>query len=305
MPHRRHIMHDLDCLNPTEHAAPYSLIGGTRPPNWRWREASWVLRHGGDCHYIRDRLVWRTVYYQRACAATSSEDDLFTAFPGMYRVHHLWRSVGDLQRCYLEALLLTSEPLEKVAQIMMHAPKDVDLYERIFFNVRPYLNNKFYIYATVFKDMLAGGLSPDQTGLLLAYAAYHGGVEAMEDLMGLDRVDDESAQDHRSNTADHFRDIRYWQAVHMVEMNNYNQIKLINSHDQKKIGEEDKAVDNEAPSVRGAVNDLIKGVKISVHTVEDALTTADADDRAKMDTAQSRLKGAQRKSELKAKTDDE
>ena len=302
----RHLMHEpfTDCLNPSDHAAPYSLIGGVRPPDWRWREALGVLRNGGDCHYLRDRLVRQTIFYQRACAAMSSEDDLFKAFPGIYRAHHLWQAVGSLERWYLEALLLTSEPLEKVAQIMMRSPSDVDLYEKIFFNVRPYLNKKFYIYATVFKDLVAGDLGPDQTGLLLAHVAYHGGIEWLLSLMGQDRNAGESPDEYRKRSAKYWLQLRYWQAALMHGPASAHRRPLPaaagRGEEMRSCKSDGGVAESQLENQNQHVRSLLEGIKISIKSAKD-VPVKSAINQSEIEEVQQRLRGAVRNSSLASK----
>lgn len=155
-----------------------------RPVDWRWRRARTLHRQGGQPGRLTaDRWTTRAWYFLGALRRRPDEAGrrrLAATMPGLSRAHRLWRRADDPMRWELEARLLTTDSPREIAARMGVPACQVVAYERVFYNVRPYLEASSYIVHHALDTVLVRGLSPRAIDALWKHVAYAAGPAALD-----------------------------------------------------------------------------------------------------------------------------
>jgi hypothetical protein len=159
------------------------------PPNWRWERARQLRssrsgnRHSGD-----DPFTKLARAYQSARAKCRTEADwrrLERKYPG---VHYAWElheaDSGRMdKRWSLEAFLLSRAKPEQIAHWLKISPDVVIWYEKLLFNVLPYLDHDIWIVQTVMRSAIHYGLTEREYDLLWKMIGFAMGPIALRHLI--------------------------------------------------------------------------------------------------------------------------
>jgi hypothetical protein len=164
-----------------------------RRPEWRLDRVMELIRHRPqpllprrtDDHNIH---VYRRVLLELAAAGEDRDrrDAVFCEYPAVCRAHLLHYSADVETRQLLEARLLTTESLDKIAGRLATAPAMVDYYEKIFYSVRDRLQHRDWIRKVICGRSIGGhGIENTRShsalrGYVLRLFAYHGGPLALD-----------------------------------------------------------------------------------------------------------------------------
>jgi hypothetical protein len=149
-----------------------------RTPHWRHDRANWLShrrsRFDGRIDDPGVRRVKRfLVARDRHSPAACDKND-----PALARALQLFTDDLPHMRSRLEAYLLTSEPLEIVAERCALPLETITTYEHIFFNVRKHLAARGWIMTRVIGGSLEG--DPGGVGAIWKYFGYAEGPLALE-----------------------------------------------------------------------------------------------------------------------------
>jgi hypothetical protein len=101
----------------------------------------------------------------------------------VYWAHEIKESGLVAHRAALEAYLLSREKPERIARQLKTTDEVVLWYEKLFFNVRPYLRNELYIVTTVFREIIHQGLSERDYEFLWKMVGYAMGPIALRHII--------------------------------------------------------------------------------------------------------------------------
>jgi hypothetical protein len=88
----------------------------------------------------------------------ASENELAQRFPDMVWAYKTWSSQeARFDRFALEALLCSGATAEEIAEHLVTLPTCVVAYEKMFYDVRPYLDEASWMYSHVFRDPTTDG----------------------------------------------------------------------------------------------------------------------------------------------------
>jgi hypothetical protein len=163
---------------------------------------------------------------------------VFRERPQVAAAHRLYYAQDIEQRQVLEALLLTSESFEEIAQRLSVEPATIAYYEQLFFNVRDRMKASIWILKTILgppqdrKFGADGAMTVEQHGIMYRLFAYYGGPLVLDALIsgihGLTipkRPEDVAA--FFAAAQDQLLQSRATSAAALLAFNNKNAIKLM------------------------------------------------------------------------------
>jgi hypothetical protein len=146
-----------------------------RTPDWRWQLSEDFDRYIRDVHFLTDR--WFLVAGKlRRIEPTAPRAHFFHA----REAHYIWQT-NNQTRWELEARVLLNQPQQLIADVLKLPIEMVQIYEKLFFDVRDHLSAKDYIGGAVLQPHVP--LKPDQVGRIWSRYAFHGGIHPLEALI--------------------------------------------------------------------------------------------------------------------------
>jgi hypothetical protein len=149
-----------------------------RQAEWRWEKARWLRENGMYARKgVEDAGVIMAKEYQAkeaACRNNSEREYLFRKYPGIYTAKEIFRRPEKTVRWMIEAYLLARATPTEIYDATSVKPETVIWYERLFYNVTPYLKHDSYISNVVIGTIIQHGIMErDFDGLwkLIGYAA--------------------------------------------------------------------------------------------------------------------------------------
>lgn len=133
--------------------------------------------------YRRFLLQWRSK------PSTQDRLQLFADHAPMVYAHKLYHHQDKEWRWLLEACLLARMSNEEIADQFGTLPEVIDLYEKVFFNVRDRLDQELWICKVITGSIESrqgnreGTLTANQWAMLLKLFGYYGGPEALKVLV--------------------------------------------------------------------------------------------------------------------------
>jgi hypothetical protein len=165
-----------------------------RTPDYRWSRAGWLIAEGRNVRRAReDAYVVAALDFRRASNRATTglaQERLANRMPGIYFAAEVFRRDEDYMRWVLEARILTNEPVKVIARRCRTTPEVVYWYEKLFFDVRPYLNNRDWLVSQVLVgESFRRGLQERDRELLLKLYALVGGPLAVDAILQLHNTD--------------------------------------------------------------------------------------------------------------------
>lgn len=150
---------DIEDLTPPE-TPDRKTFASNGPPEWRWLEADKILQFisnpsefdpGRDIDPLLVENVlpfnWHLNSYTNTFKGAQKVKE---RFPDQWWAHDVWTR-RDVVSYFLQAAALTGTSVEQIANEVLAYPEQVWWYEKMFFDVRPYLNDRTWIYLHVFQ----------------------------------------------------------------------------------------------------------------------------------------------------------
>lgn len=174
---------------PTSVPADWLPDSGSSSPAWRWLRAEHLAHFQTPLDpRFDDEWVGRA---RRLVVDSAPRDDQIVRFrkdplaDAAGQALDVWRSNNPYGRWKLEALLLTSEPLGRVAHDCQLPAIVVQAYHQIFFEVRPHLEAANWI---AWKAVGCGpwnNFGGEQPGGIWKFAGYTGGAQVLDIVISL------------------------------------------------------------------------------------------------------------------------
>lgn len=144
-----------------ESAAKFQSHNARRKPEWRFERIQQLLdnpksaKSGQDDHYVRTGRSFLAKW--RKAQSDAQRERLFDANPGLYYAYRLYDGAADdpIPTLILETRVLAGISEEAIAKGLTTLPETVTWYERLFFDVRPYLKNQDWVISQVIAPALA------------------------------------------------------------------------------------------------------------------------------------------------------
>ncbi len=163
-----------------------------RPVDWRWEKArlmredprtASLLRHQDD-DWTRKAKRFQELY--EACRDDYDRLLLVRKWPALVEAHDLRFKEDEkrLMRFEVEARLLASDPIERIAEKVGTAPAVVIWYEKVFFNVLDKLANTAYISHCVMGESAQAGMTERDYDVLWKMMGYCGKGIVLDAVIG-------------------------------------------------------------------------------------------------------------------------
>lgn len=156
----------------------------TRPGDWRWLRAAFLIKHR---RYARpgdddeDTLTIKRYQLARArCIGETGELYISHRHPGLYWAERVRSNLNHDARWIIEARLLAEEPLESIATKVSCSRDTVLWYEKAFFNVLPYLEQGDYIVSSILGKSAQQGIRERDYDLLWKLYGYTCGPHMLD-----------------------------------------------------------------------------------------------------------------------------
>ena len=166
------------------------------------RAAYWFLRRWNNA---------KKDYEQMAIAAD---------YPDLCRAFALYSDVGT-ERWMIEAGALADIPYSELGDYVNQPAKVVELYEALFYDVRPKLKARGYILNRVLMPAAARGMHGHDYDLLFKTVAYCGGWKAFQEFIDSSPMSPEVRKWVRDSSEDKLLK-QGWIAAHRLDVNNFN-----------------------------------------------------------------------------------
>jgi len=154
------------------------------PPAWRWERARWLREKGKYARRQKDdQWVVQAKTFQTAkdkCVTELDHYELSLKYPGIYYAERIWNEDRKQTRWAIEARLLASQSMEEIAELERTSTEVIFWYEKLFFNVIPYINSFDYIVNVVMGESVHHGLKERDYDLLWKMYGYAGGKHVLD-----------------------------------------------------------------------------------------------------------------------------
>jgi hypothetical protein len=160
-------------------------------PTWRWNRARNLVATGTYAKLAQDDIYVRLAKsfwaeYSRLEKIPEhtvfDKEQLFLKYPG---IAYAWQlhtnTTGQNQRWLVEAHLLGRATPEQTAEFVGTEPDVVVWYEKLFFNILPYLKHEGYIINVVIGEAIHRGITDRDFDLLWKSIAYSWGYPALQE----------------------------------------------------------------------------------------------------------------------------
>jgi hypothetical protein len=160
-----------------------------RSPAWRWARARCLSeRRTRKRRAVDDEWVGRAVHYlvtQRKGKPGYAPMPPSGFDPAIEAALDLYRNTAPQRRWHVEALLLTTEPMEEVARLTGVPVETVEAYHQLLFDVRPRLRARDWVMLRAIGTIGPQGCVGQPLGPLWKLVAYTGSRPALEVVMAV------------------------------------------------------------------------------------------------------------------------
>ena len=147
------------------------------PPDWRWRRARFLYDRRLWCRPNDDKYVEAAkmfLYVEAGCKKPVDHQDLMARYPGIYWAEKIHREENPV-RWAIEAFLLSGAHTSQIAEWTKTSVETSFWYEKLFFNVAPYLQNELYIINVVMGEAVQRGVTERDYDILWKMLGYGAG----------------------------------------------------------------------------------------------------------------------------------
>lgn len=146
-------------------------VDGTRPPNWRWRVAQWLVDNPRSLNRCPlddwTKLVMRYLRTRRKLKPGSSQHPLMRRYPGVYAAVQLRHEERKRSlRVMTEAYLCANATFEAIASVTGLNEVTIGCYARIFFDLSGHAENWGYLLSEATGRPIDAKLSPSDLDVL-------------------------------------------------------------------------------------------------------------------------------------------
>lgn len=144
----------------------------SRPPDWRWERARWLIERGKYAKKFKEddaTIAAKTFQLRlRKCKKESDYENLIDEMPDIYWAHHIYEDDENVTKYQIEARLLAGDSYDRISKRCFVKPEVIDNYEKIFFNVSEAVKNASLDYLC---------------GVVVGRAIYYGVTERDYDIL--------------------------------------------------------------------------------------------------------------------------
>ena len=234
----------------------------SRSPRWRAERALELADKGLSpsrkrddrfvAEYRRFLVAWRRLDSEVARRA------MFAKRPAIFGAHSIYHGSDREWRWLIEACILARMDDVEIAKECNTLPEIVGYYEKLFFDVRPYLDSELWVVkhalgylATPGARLRDGSLAPSRKGALWRLLGYYGGPHVLKAVVtgfrGVDHVEKADVEKWLDSSARFGMKRQALLATHALEANKYNVVQILELHAKLvEAGEEAARTGDEA-----------------------------------------------------------
>lgn len=253
----------------------YSADHPCRPPHWRWERARLLRENSRSAPKQRDDK-WVLMAVRLQSRINRAKDDrqrckAYSNAGALGMALDIWddQDRPSSFREELEARLLTSEPITRIAAQVGLSPEVVHAYEKTFFNVKDRLKCGSYIRHQILGDALHKGMSDKQIWPVVKSFAYFSGsadlvtalINTFPDMQGAKVTDIPAylANDARWSLA---RKVAL--AARMIPLNSFTQGVLLEIGTKLAIAAQETGAVSSDDHFKSSVRSLLLGIPWTV-----------------------------------------
>jgi hypothetical protein len=169
------------------------VTNARRLPDWRWREVSVreAARKGRGSrreHTKPDEFVRRAIPYVTLKHSGADILALRGKDPNLFEADRIYDECGNL-KWGIEAMIMANQTPEYIAAWVGSTAEVMELYERMFFDVRGMLKHDGYVKLVVLDGAMVGNVSRDDPDKYWKLVGYVGGHDCLQQLLHLGKLD--------------------------------------------------------------------------------------------------------------------
>lgn len=259
-----------------------------RKPEWRHERICDILDRRSqlkpsDDHYVRSGKKFLARW--RKSRTEKQREKLFLSSPGLFYAYQLFEESAEdpIPSLILETRVLAGFTEDQIAKGLTTIPETVSWYEKLFFDVRPYLDNRDWIVSQVLSPSLAKSFSPyrkDQPSQpfrfldpSIKFLAYFGGPLVADTLIwGIYAIPPPESPERLGYWLDkqwsHLLKKKSQQAALLMEVNRFNVMDLMRIHiDLIEQGRADEEAARDYSYWESAIREVLSAIPLRVNDV--------------------------------------
>ena len=237
-------------------------------PNWRWDRARDLVGKKLSPRRSRDdKFISRAYKYLRRYRTDNPrvEEQLATAYPDIHKAKLLYEDVYSGTRWIFEAGVMARQDVKFLAEYLNTEASVLEMYEKLFFDVRDALDHKGCIFSNVLMPLFKSGAKPKDPDFAWKLIAYEGGWDCVRSVWEIGDVSP-AAVDFLNRTFKEqvMRTAR--EAVYSVVPNSFNSVDLIGKGlDLMRFEQEAGAVSSRDQS-QASLTALLTSINLTVES---------------------------------------
>lgn len=206
------------------------VIVDMNAPDWRWvyisrlREGAFRLSRAHPDYHVR--RAYRYAGSERRAISPNEKFQLAAEFPDMHAAKLIHSGV-DSERWMMEAAILGNAPREEIAAYLAQTPAMIDMYEKVFYDVRDKLSARGYILNRILLPSFRRGSFGRDMDMLPKIIAYCAGWEMAKEFIDVAQLGSKTRDWLRSTFRDRVLK-NAWNAAHRIEVNQFNAVEVMN-----------------------------------------------------------------------------
>ena len=210
-------------------------------PDWRWLRARRLADNNLTPSRSRDdrfvQQAWRFVKRLRKLDIRA-EERLANDCPELYEAFKVYDDTQSGTRWVFEASVMADRPVDEMAQYLRTSTGMLELYEKLFFDVRDALENRGCIISNVLMPVMTNSVSSRDPDVFWKAIAYFGGWEAVIGSWEIGHASPEAIAFF--NRANHQKVTKNaYDALHTMQLHS------MNAHEAVKAVQEQQRLDHE------------------------------------------------------------
>lgn len=231
----------------------------SRPPNWRWAKARYLLEAGRTPSRSKDdawtRLAWRFQQTQRDAVDDMARMELFDDHPAVFDARELKELENIDLKSSIEARILARQPRAEIAAKTATPESVLEAYEALFFHVADRLEAIDWVCTYVMGPAMTSGISARDKDLIWKIVGFGFGPCHLEWYMDRQPARDSEPGRERARNDGSQRDElsrQGWIATKTMVPNSHTQIMIAGLlHEVQKSEREAGGADPHGEAVAG------------------------------------------------------
>ena len=200
-------------------------------PAWRWRKAQeFVANKQKPSNWRVDPDVKLAYAYLMKVDKNNPRtmQDASRRWPALYDAFQMWDNKDNAKgsKWIFEAAVMARVPVERMAEYLQIDVRTLELYERIFFDVRQHLDHVGWVNANILHTNNSVGVTSDDVDCSWKAIAYNGGWDIIRSIWEFGNASS-AVQDFMAQTFRHKLMIGGLGAASALNINSFNSVDVM------------------------------------------------------------------------------